>query len=860
MKKALSILISGLLCFSMFSIFAPQVKAAGLSPVGYWNFDEGSGNTAADSSENGNTGTLNNGPVWVDGKFGKALGFDGVDDYVQVSQSSSLDVTDQITVETWVYPRAYVDNTGMVSHIISRCDYSGGHIYVLSMYPDSHKASFSVNPYPDEQPSVADLQLNAWTHLAMTYDGASVKLYVNGQFDSSYAQSGPIETTSNWLAIGCKPTGPWGGPGTYAYFNGMIDEIKIYNRALSQQEIQTDMGVSSPAEAHDIAVKSAVLGGSSWWRDAGNDIAEIKLGQVVSVEALVENQGGFDEQFEVRLCISGPTGFYVESMDVYLMEGASTYVYLLWDTGESKPTVDRVYGMWVEAILVGDTDPTDNLVNLRYNLRILQVFPKNWQVIPHEDSMATIEWEFPDNFWRDGSAAHNHRRNKPFYAMAVWDNNTLTLDQYFDGTEYKYTWGNWGDSDFDEKTAPWYFYYGHGFISCNAPLKYYIENSFPEDARSDVKNALNAWSRITDTSRDKIVTGIFFEEITTVSDIRYPGTDADMIFYWRDTNFLGQKVDLGGTIPQPRKADGKSGSYMQVFFNNQTWWNFGTDQTQFYEYSFYSVALHEIGHALGLAHINDKNDIMYKSRDPGPAPINIAFESRERALDLYSIPNDRYFKTTVHSPAHILITDPLGRQVGCGSVTGSIFNNIPYGKMSEPCTEPESIVIHWPLDGTFLIQLIGTADGPYTLNFTLSTDSSTFITQTFSGTITNGSVQTFTADIAASDFTLYSWDYVFKDTKRDTTLRINTNDKYFQFIAPDKDFGVKYNPNMIVSKRVIIICYEDSEMRLVATAIDEDFDFCSAVAWDKQTRKTYLLIDKPNWRGFLHCDRICQPQ
>ncbi|MEM3616896.1 MAG: LamG-like jellyroll fold domain-containing protein [Candidatus Bathyarchaeia archaeon] len=816
--------------------------------VGYWSFNEGSGAIVRDGSGNSNHGVLNNGPVWVDGRFGKALSFDGVDDYVRIEPSSSLDVTSQITVEAWVYPRAYVDSNGDNSHIISRCAFNGGAIYVLQTYsPTSTKAGYAVNQIPWHHASSADLPLNTWTHLAMTYDGTTVKLYINGEFDSSYAQSGPIEVTSNWLAFGCKPTGPWGGAGTYAYFNGIIDEVRIYNRALSQQEIQTDMGgPAPPLEKHDIAVKSAVLLGTSWWRDEGNNIAEIKLGQIVPIKAVVENQGDFDENFEVQLYISGPTGQYVESISLFLASGDSTDVYLSWDTNKDKPLVDRIYGMYVKASLDEDTDPTDNIANIPYNMRVLQVFSKNWQVKPHEDSMATIKWEFPDNFWNDGSTAHNHRRNKPFYAMAVWDNNNLTLDQYFDGTTYHIIWGNWEDSGFDEKTAPWYFYYAHGFISYNSPLKYYFESSFPENARIDVRNALNAWSNIRDTSRDDIFTGIFFKEVTSVSDIRYPGKDADIIFYWRHTNFLGQKVYLGGTIPQPREIDGKSGFYMQVFFSNRTWWHYGNPQeTPFYEYSFYSVALHEIGHALGLAHTTNINEVMYPEIPLGVAPSIISGESKERALDLYSIPVNQYLKVAVHSPAHILIIDPLGRKVGYDSTTATFLHDIPYAKVNLLDTEPESVVIPWPLNGTYVIQLIGIADGSYTLNLTLSTDSSTFMTQTFSGTITNGSIQTFTADIATLNFKLYSWDYVFKDAKRDTILRINTRDKYFQFIAPNKDFGVKYDFRMIVLKHVII-CFEDEEMRLIATAVDDKIDFCSAIAFDKQTRKTYILIDKPN--------------
>jgi len=287
MKKLVSGIMLTLLLVSMLTLAfstQPAVSEGGL--VGYWKFDEGSGTAAIDSSGNDNTGTLINEPVWADGKYGKALSFDGVDDHVQVPQSSSLDVTDQITVETWVYPRAYVDNTGMVSHIISRCDYSGDHIYVLSTYPDSNRVSFSINPYSGEHPSVADLPLNAWTHLAMTYDGSHVRLYVNGELDSSYAQSGPIYTTSNWLAFGCKPTGPWGGSGTYAYFSGIIDEVRIYNRALSQQEIQSDMGTRKTIDySDDFSVDTGV------WTYTGTAYRDNVNKYVVLTEAVNAESG-----------------------------------------------------------------------------------------------------------------------------------------------------------------------------------------------------------------------------------------------------------------------------------------------------------------------------------------------------------------------------------------------------------------------------------------------------------------------------------------------------------------------------------------------------------------------------------------
>lgn len=266
MKKIFAMIAIAFLFFPMLSAHASLTWQPGSGCVGYWNFDESSGTVAHDSSGNGNYGTLQNTPIWVDGRYGEALSFDGSSTYVQIPDSSSLDVTANVTVEAWVYPRAYVDSAGHNSAIVSRTDTMGGHIYVLSIYPNNHKVSYSVNPSPDEAASTANLTLNAWTFLAMTYNSSYVSLYINGTFDSGYAQSGAIETTTNWLAIGCAPTGPYGGAGTYAYFNGTIDDVILYNKALTQKEIANDMnhGLQSILLAPSTGFASTTVVGSGF--------------------------------------------------------------------------------------------------------------------------------------------------------------------------------------------------------------------------------------------------------------------------------------------------------------------------------------------------------------------------------------------------------------------------------------------------------------------------------------------------------------------------------------------------------------------------------------------------------------------
>lgn len=93
--------------------------------------------------------------------------------------------------------------------------------------------------------------------------------------------------------------------------------------------------------------------------------------------------------------------------------------------------------------------------------------------------------------------------------------------------------------------------------------------------------------------------------------------------------------------------------------------------------------------------------------------------------------------------------------------------------------------------------------------------------------------------------TLFSWNYIFEDTYgRGTTLKINIAYKFFQFITPDKDYGIVKATYMRQSGRAIIISHLDKQLQLITVAVDTKLDFCLAAAWDRQTRKQYFLVDK----------------
>ena len=195
--------------------------------VAAYGFEEGRGASVADLSGNGNTGTLSRGVTWTThGRFGSALKFDGSSGRVDILDVPSLRLTTAMTLEAWVNPAT-------VSNNWSNLIYKGNDNYALAATSDQAGPPAGRRGV-NKASGTALLPTNIWTHLAVTYDKTMVRLYVNGMQVSSRASTADIPTSAFPLQIG--------GDSLHGqYFQGLIDEVRVYNRALSQAEIQADM-------------------------------------------------------------------------------------------------------------------------------------------------------------------------------------------------------------------------------------------------------------------------------------------------------------------------------------------------------------------------------------------------------------------------------------------------------------------------------------------------------------------------------------------------------------------------------------------------------------------------------------------
>lgn len=212
--------------------------------VGYWSFNDGSGSTASDSSGNGNTGTLINGPTWIDGKYGKGLSFDGNINWVNIAPSVMNGLSD-FTVTYWMKTSdntksgtpLHATNTGN-NEFIGPYDYRSANVYVKDVNWNSGVA----------------LNDGTWKHVAITRKGdtGEVNLFVNGVSKGSANLPAGVLTV-NCLVLGQEEDSVCDAFDVNQAFLGVMDEVGIFNKVLSQNEINSlSSGLVSPGQTATI--------------------------------------------------------------------------------------------------------------------------------------------------------------------------------------------------------------------------------------------------------------------------------------------------------------------------------------------------------------------------------------------------------------------------------------------------------------------------------------------------------------------------------------------------------------------------------------------------------------------------------
>lgn len=204
--------------------------------VGHWTFDEGSGTTAGDSAGS-NNGTLTNGPTWIEGKIGnRAISFDGSNDYINTGMTGNLG--DKITISAWVN---FANAGGHDRDIIVGSRYFADGEFVLEQHNAAGVIMFTSGNghYAQWRPPYTP---GEWGHIVLVIDTTQstntekVKLYWNNAVTNQVAFAG-ITTDSIVVTSPIKIGGATPGPGVISFFAGKMDDVRIYNRPLSLQEV-----------------------------------------------------------------------------------------------------------------------------------------------------------------------------------------------------------------------------------------------------------------------------------------------------------------------------------------------------------------------------------------------------------------------------------------------------------------------------------------------------------------------------------------------------------------------------------------------------------------------------------------------
>ena len=255
----LTVISFSLIVISLMFVGLSYGKIDPKTAVGIWLFNEGSGDTAKDSSGNGNDGALTDGPKWVSGKFGGGLEFDGTN-YVDMGNPTSLQFAGTVTIAFWAKPSSVAAGRQNVL-----CKAYGGE-GCLTIEPDGRLSFYwgdgggNAQPYVEvDRPPAGTFTDNEWIHVVETRD-VSKREY-------SMYKNGKVEISAGWDECGDHPCGDGVasdlnlliGSGYAGKYIGIVDEVAIFNVVLTENDINNIMekGLESVITAVDHSGKLA---------------------------------------------------------------------------------------------------------------------------------------------------------------------------------------------------------------------------------------------------------------------------------------------------------------------------------------------------------------------------------------------------------------------------------------------------------------------------------------------------------------------------------------------------------------------------------------------------------------------------
>ena len=306
-KAAATPLIRRLAAFHVAGIWPDRLADA------WWRLDEGQGKTVGDSAGS-HTGEIR-GATWATGREGKALDFDGKDDYVRLGTADVF--ARDFTVAAWIHPRSFPARGGT---IVAKERNSLSDFNLRVYVAPGGKLGFWItdaqrnNIWPFET-AAGTVPANEWTHVAATRSGTTHTLYIGGKKVATKSSKVPINHASRleWRIGGRYP--PAGSPtdevGDFP-FHGLIDDVRIYTRALRPDELANPSALPAPSMPPDA------------WKKAGAWTPDTVKAQWTTLEIDLSPHIAVAGQYEVECRKTGGSGDLEVRSAVLLLEGVET--------------------------------------------------------------------------------------------------------------------------------------------------------------------------------------------------------------------------------------------------------------------------------------------------------------------------------------------------------------------------------------------------------------------------------------------------------------------------------------------------------------------------------------------------------